>query len=87
MLRPSVVAAGLDPQALAGPITPERARELFSAHGKDSRLGPKRWVDIWSAGHTVSAVGAVQPVAALVDDLAREYEQARRDTAALLAAA
>ena len=85
MLRPSVAAAGLDPQELARPITPERAHELFSEHGKERRDGPKRWVDIWSAGHTVSGVGAVQPVAALVDELAREYEQARRDTAGLLA--
>jgi len=85
MLRPSVVAAGLDPQLLAGPVTPERARELFSEHGKEAS-GPKRWVDIWSAGHTVSAIGAVQPVAQLVDGLAQEYAQARRATAELLAA-
>ncbi|KQP39889.1 nitronate monooxygenase family protein [Pseudorhodoferax sp. Leaf274] len=85
MLRPSVVAAGLDPQLLAGPVTPERARELFSEHGKEAS-GPKRWVDIWSAGHTVSAIGAVQPVATLVDGLEREYLQARRATAELLAA-
>lgn len=85
MLRPSVVAAGLDPQAISGPVTPERARELFSEHGKEAS-GPKRWVDIWSAGHTVSAIGAVQPVAQLVDGLEREYLQARRATAELLAA-
>jgi nitronate monooxygenase len=85
MLRPSVVAAGLDPQALAGPVTPERAQELFSAHSKEAR-GPRRWVDIWSAGHTVSGVQAVQPVASLVDQLAAEFNQARQATAALLAA-
>lgn len=98
MLRPSVLAAGLDPQALAGPVTPEQARALFSAHhgvaraggnGPDpsSDPGPKRWVDIWSAGHTVSAVDAVQPAAALIDQLAGEYAEARRRTAALLATA
>ena len=85
MLRPSVVAAGLDPHLLAGPVTPERARELFSEHGKEAS-GPKRWVDIWSAGHTVSAVGAVEPVARIVEGLAQEYAQAQRATAALLAA-
>ena len=37
MLRPSIVAAGLDPQALAGPVTPERARELFGEHSKDAQ--------------------------------------------------
>ena len=84
MLRPSIVAAGLDPQALAGPETPERARELFSAHSKDAQ-GPKRWVDIWSAGHTVSGVDAVQPVGALIERLAAEYAAARDQTRALLA--
>jgi nitronate monooxygenase len=83
MLRPSVVNAGLDPLALAGPVTPERAQELFGAHAKDAG-GPKRWIDIWSAGHTVSGVHAVQPVASLVDQLAAEFSQARQATAALL---
>jgi nitronate monooxygenase len=83
MLRPSVVAAGLDPAALKGPITPERARELFSAHSKEAR-GPKRWVDVWSAGHTVSGVDAVQPVATLVEQLAGEYSRAQQATRALL---
>jgi len=86
MLRPSVVAAGLDPQALAGPVTPERARELFGEHAKEAN-GPRRWVDIWSAGHTVSGVGAVQSVADLITQLAKEYAQAQRDTADLLAVA
>lgn len=86
MLRPSIVAAGLDPEALAGPITPERARELYSAAGSE-RAGPKRWVDVWSAGHTVSAVQAVRPAAELIDELAAEYTAAQRGSAALLKAA
>ena len=83
MLRPSIVAAGLDPQALAGPVTPERARELFSEHSKDAQ-GPKRWVDIWSAGHTVSGVDAVVPTARLIDRLAAEYAAARDQTRSML---
>lgn len=83
MLRPSIEAAGLDPQALAGPVTPERARELFSEHSKEAS-GPKRWVDIWSAGHTVSGVDAVTPAAELIERLAAEYEQARQATGELL---
>lgn len=85
MLRPSIEAAGLDPQLLDGPVTPERARELFSEHSKDA-TGPKRWVDIWSAGHTISGVDGVASVAELVDQLAREYDAARHETERLLKA-
>jgi nitronate monooxygenase len=79
MLRPSIVAAGLDPDALQGKVSPERARELFSEHGKQA-TGPKRWVDIWSAGHSVSGVDCVQTVSALVTQLAKEYAAARSET-------
>lgn len=86
MLRPSVVAAGLDPKALSGPVTPERARELFSEHGNAAR-GQRRWVDIWSAGHSVAGVDAVKTVSALVDELSQQYAGAQQETAALLGAA
>ncbi|MFJ4293183.1 NAD(P)H-dependent flavin oxidoreductase [Cupriavidus sp. NPDC089707] len=87
MLRPSVEAAGLDPKSLSGPVTPERARELFSEKGKAARGGQRRWVDIWSAGHSVSGVDAVTDVATLVGELAQQYAQAQRDTAAMLGSA
>ncbi|WP_029048670.1 nitronate monooxygenase family protein [Cupriavidus sp. amp6] len=83
MLRPSIVAAGLDPQALQGKVSPERARELFSEHGQEAH-GPKRWVDIWSAGHSVSGVDGVLPVDELVDVLAGEYARAQAQTAGLM---
>ncbi|WP_439687167.1 2-nitropropane dioxygenase [Cupriavidus oxalaticus] len=83
MLRPSIVAAGLDPQALQGKVSPEHARELFSEHGREAN-GPKRWVDIWSAGHSVSGVDRVVPVDELVDVLAGEYARARAQTAKLM---
>ena len=87
MLRPSVVAAGLDPKALAGPVTPERARELWSEKTNATADGPRRWVDIWSAGHSVSGVDAIRPVSELVDRIAAQYAGAQRETAALLGAA
>ncbi|ACF00115.1 2-nitropropane dioxygenase NPD [Rhodopseudomonas palustris TIE-1] len=83
-LRPSIIAFGLDPQELAAPVSPERAREMFSSYAEGMR-GPKRWVDLWSAGHTVSGVKAVQSVAEVVDQLAVEYTGAQRATRALLA--
>lgn len=84
-LRPSILACGLDPEELAKPVSAERARELFSSYSAEMR-GPKRWVDLWSAGHTVSAVHEVRTVAALVDEIEAEYRAAQRATQALIAA-
>ena len=71
MLRPSIVAAGLDPDAL-----PERGGIDVA---KDLAAGmPRRWRDIWSAGHSVSSVTAVMSVAALVDTVAAEFDAAGR---------
>jgi nitronate monooxygenase len=86
MLRPSVVNAGLNPKEIEGPISVERSRALLDAKFKEAPQ-PRRWVDVWSAGHTVSAVGAVTPVAELVAQIEREYVAAREVTAALLAPA
>jgi nitronate monooxygenase len=82
-LRPSIVACGLDPDEVAQPVSPERARELFSAYSAQMR-GPKRWVDLWSAGHTVGAVDSVPSTADLIDTIAAEYDEARRHTRELL---
>lgn len=71
-LRPSIVACGLDPEEVTRPLSPEDSRERFSAYADEMR-GPKRWVDLWSAGHTVGAVDGVPTVAELVDAYAREY--------------
>ncbi|MFM0395501.1 NAD(P)H-dependent flavin oxidoreductase [Paraburkholderia phytofirmans] len=76
MLRPSIAAAGLDAGTLDESITPERARTLFG-EAKDTAR-PTRWKDIWSAGHAVGGVRAVQPVKQLVAATAREYDEARR---------
>ena len=74
-LRPSIVACGLDPEVVSQPVSKEKSRELFSAYAGQMR-GPKRWVDLWSAGHTVSAVERVCSVAELVDEIAQEYDAA-----------
>jgi nitronate monooxygenase len=65
-LKPSVRAAGMDPDHLPA----EGTKMDFS---RDS----KAWRDIWSAGQGIGAVDAVVPVAALVARLEREYEAAR----------
>ena len=67
-LRPSLVAAGLNPDAL-----PERGMINVSEDiNPDKR--PKRWKDTWSAGHSVSGVKDVPPVAELINRLVAEYD-------------
>lgn len=78
MLRPSIVAAGLDPDALDEQVTAATAREAFG--GDSAPEGRRRWADIWSAGHSVSGVDAVRPVAELVARTKAEYEAARAAT-------
>jgi nitronate monooxygenase len=73
MLRPSIEAAGLDPDNLP-------ARGAIDI-GKDIDIGarenrPKRWKDIWSAGHSTSGVDAVRPVDELVARTREEYRAA-----------
>jgi len=82
MLKPSIVAAGLDPSNLPERITEEFANETFGARA--SQPGPRRWRDIWSAGHSVSGVGQIQSAAELIERTVREYEEARNSTAHLL---
>jgi len=73
MLRPSITAAGLDPDDL-----PQRGAIDI---GKDIDIGarenrPARWRDIWSAGHSTSGVTAVLPVDELVARTIAEYRAA-----------
>jgi nitronate monooxygenase len=68
-LKPSIVAAGLDPDALA-----EGDARAMNFGGD---AGRKAWKDIWGCGQGVGAVKAVVPVAEFVARLAREYREAR----------
>jgi nitronate monooxygenase len=70
MLRPSIVAAGLDPDALPEREGIDVANDLAVAQ-------PRRWRDIWSAGHSVSSVSDIISVGQLVQMVAREYAVAR----------
>lgn len=74
MLRPSIMAADLDPENLP----PRGAIDI----GKDIDIGarenhPARWRDIWSAGHSTSGVTGVLPVDELVARTLAEYRAAR----------
>jgi len=42
------------------------------------REGSEKWKDIWSAGQGVALAREVRPIAAIVDDVVREYAEAVR---------
>ena len=69
-IRQSIEAAGLDPDRLVAKNTG------MDLSGSETKI--KAWKDIWSAGQGVGTVREVEPVAAIVDRMAREYEEARR---------
>jgi nitronate monooxygenase len=66
-LRESIVAAGLDPDALTG-----KSRVDWT----DSQGQLKAWKDIWSAGQGVENVTRIEPVADIVARLEAEYRGA-----------
>jgi nitronate monooxygenase len=74
MLLPSIVAAGLDLSNLDESVSEARAREKFG--GQNSAEGPKRWSEIWSAGHSVSGVRSIAGAADLVNEIAEQYDTA-----------
>jgi nitronate monooxygenase len=75
-LRPSIVAAGLDPDNL-----PESDPTKMN-FGSGGNTGAKAWKDIWGSGQGIGAVKAVDTVAERVDRLEREYNAARAELAA-----
>ena len=63
-LKESLRRSGLDPDNL-----PQKGKVQFD----DPSQILKGWKDVWSAGQGVGAVNAVEPLATIVDRLAREY--------------
>jgi nitronate monooxygenase len=63
MLAPSIAAAGLDPKRLDASMAADPA-------------APRRWTDIWSAGHSVSGVTRTQTTRELVDETLAEFSAA-----------
>lgn len=64
-LKPSLRAAGLDPDALGG------AAQRDYSGGQN-----KRWKDIWAAGQGLGRIDAVESTAEVVNRLEREYRTA-----------
>jgi nitronate monooxygenase len=67
-LTPSIIAAGLDPKALA---QGDPSQMSFGSAGQ------KAWKDIWGCGQGIAPIKQVQSVAEFVAQLKREYAQAR----------
>lgn len=69
-LKPSIVAAGLDPDNL--PAVDKNKMNFGTDRDK-----PKAWKEIWGAGQGVGNIDDAPPVRELVERLHREYEEAR----------
>ncbi|MCJ8054224.1 nitronate monooxygenase family protein [Shinella curvata] len=69
-LKPSIAAAGMDPDHL-----PEADPSKMDFETATS--GAKAWKDIWGCGQGIGAVKAIGPVKDLVARLDREYQAAR----------
>lgn len=70
-LKPSIRAAGLDPDNL-----PESDPSKMSFGGGEG--AKKAWKDIWGCGQGIGVVDKVVPTRELVARLAREYQDTRR---------
>ncbi len=71
-LKPSVRAAGLDPDHL-----PEGDVKTMNFGGAEGSKA-KAWKDIWGSGQGIGAVTEITSTAVFVDKLRREYQEARR---------
>ncbi|MDG9931070.1 MULTISPECIES: nitronate monooxygenase family protein [unclassified Pseudomonas] len=67
-LKPSIIAAGLDPNALA---QSDPSQMNFGGDAK------KAWKDIWGCGQGIGSISRVQAVAQYVAQLKREYAEAK----------
>ena len=64
-LKPSLVAAGYDVANLGA-----KAERNYGADPA------KQWRDLWSAGHGLHATTSIEPVSAIVDELAQDFDAA-----------
>lgn len=78
-LRPSIAAAGLDPDNL-----PEADPSKMN-FGSGGNTKAKAWKDIWGCGQGIGALKSVVPTAELVARLTREYDHAIEELNAKIA--
>lgn len=71
-LKPSIVAAGLDPDNL--PVS-DPSKMDFGSGGNTAK---KAWKDIWGCGQGIGAIKKRGPAGAYVETLVREYQAAKK---------
>lgn len=70
-LKPSIIAAGLDPNDLP---ESDPSKMDFGSGGNSEK---KAWKDIWGCGQGIGAIEAIEPAADVVARLSREYKAAK----------
>lgn len=64
-IRQSLVDAGIDPDVAGG--------KSVDLHTNTAESEAKAWKNIWSAGHGVGGIGAVQSAADVIDELEQDF--------------
>jgi len=77
-LKPSVIAAGLDPEAL--PNSDPSAMNF----GSGGASGMKAWRDIWGCGQGIGAIHSIPAAAEYIDRLESEFMAAKAELDALV---
>ncbi len=70
-LKPSIVAAGLDPTNLP-------KGDYRTMNFGEQKMGPKAWRDVWGGGQGVGAIDDIPAAGDFVARLEREYYEARQ---------
>ena len=70
-LRSSIVGAGLDPDNLPA------KRRVTDVAAQDGAA--KTWTDIWGCGQGIGTTRSIEPVSAVIERLAREYDEVARE--------
>jgi nitronate monooxygenase len=72
-LKPSVVAAGMDPDNLP---QSDASKMSFGTDASGERAKPKAWKEIWGSGQGVGSIGTVVPASEMIARFKKEYESA-----------
>src|ERR1700687_6090467 len=72
-LKPSIVAAGMDPDNLP---ESDASKMSFGTQASGGRAKPKAWKEIWGSGQGVGSVGNILPAAELIARFKKEYDEA-----------
>jgi nitronate monooxygenase len=72
-LKPSIVAAGMDPENLP---TSDPTQLNFGTDASGERPKPKAWKEIWGSGQGIGTVEKIVPAAELIARFKKEYDEA-----------